>query len=189
MGKLIILIFALVINTSAQNITHYSAINVFSQIAVGEAMGIGLSVLPLVAAKANSLYDSHNYSNSWGAVAISAYIFGVSAGVHLIAKAENKEHKLISTLFYSAIGGGVSIVITSIVSKKFTIISNDDLAVNAMLPLLGALIYSLALADWLEQSQTINKYENFKMTNKIMSHKDLVERSQIIKINLFRIAL
>ena len=217
MGKTIILLITLSINIFAQNKlfsekplnfsdtsfnvsnsdsisnnyrTHYTGINFVGQIAVGEVMGIGLSVLPLAAAELNSLNENSNEPavDFWATVAISAYIFGVSAGVHLIAKSENKNHKLSGTLLYSAIGGAVSVIISYASSENHSVISSESLGASAIFPLIGALIYSLAIADWPQQNQETTIYEHFKLRNNIGSFKDLVNQSQIVKVNLFRIS-
>jgi hypothetical protein len=174
--------------------THYSGINVIAQIVAGEIMAIGFSVVPFAAAFGASLSERSGESevNFWTAVAISAYAFGTATGVHLIAKIENKDHSFGKTVLYSEFGAllasGFAIALKS--DKRDNAFSSKQAGVLILiLPMVSSLVYSLALADWPEQSTTVTKYKVSEMNNKILSFKDLVNQSQIIKINLFRISL
>jgi hypothetical protein len=218
MGKSIILIIALTYTISAQNISekktplnlaklslqnlnadslsenyriHHSEINITAQVVVGEGMAIGLSIIPfsLGFVSAFNGSDSKTISDILGVVGISAYIVGTATGVHWIAHIENKEHSYWKTVMFSTMGAGVSAVISSILASKYTTIPPAGVTIIMLCPLIGSLTYSLAYADWPQQNPVTTKYRELEMKNKILSFKDLVDQSQIIKISLFRIDL
>jgi len=209
--KTIILIIAFTISVSAQHLTrnesslklskiafksaifdsssdnykqYYSGINVLGQITVGGVTGLGLSVLPLVYAFDYGLGGNHQpRSNILIAIAASINAFGTAGGVHLIAKIENKEHSFWKTFLFSEAGA----LAATLVITKFK--ADDGGTIILVLPLLSSLIYSLMLADWPKQGPTATEYKNFKLKNNLLSFKDLINQSQIVKINLFRIGL
>jgi hypothetical protein len=218
MGKSIILIIALTLNISAQNITekkiplnfaklslqnsyadslsenyklHYSRINITGQAVVGEGMAIGFSIIPFGIGFLNGLSESGSKTTSdiLSVVGISAYIVGTATGVHWIAHIENKEHSYWKTLMFSTIGAGVGAALSGILASKYTTIPDAGVTIIMLCPLAGSLVYSLAYADWPQQNPPTTKYNKLEMNNKAISFKDLVDQSQIIKINLFRISL
>ena len=219
MGKTItILIIAFAFNISAQNITeksiplnlaklslrnsytdsltenyrtHYSGINITSQAVVGEGIAIGFSIIPFGFGFLNSLSESGSKTTSdiLGVVGISAYIVGTATGVHWIAHIENKKHSFGKTLMFSAIGAGVGAVLAGMLASKYTTIPDAGVTVIMLCPLAGSLVYSLAYADWPEQNAAENKYEVSELNNKILSFKDVVIHSQILKVNILHIKL
>lgn len=218
MGKTIILIITLTLTISAQNISkkkiplnlaksplqnlnadslsenyriHHSGINITAQVVVGEGMAIGLSIIPfsLGFVSAFNGSDSKTVSDILGIVGISAYIVGTATGVHWIAHIENKEHSYWKTVMFSTIGAGVGAALSGILASKYTTIPDAGVTIILLCPLAGSLVYSLAYADWPQQKLSTANYSNFEMSNKVLSFKDLVDQSQIIKINLFKISL
>jgi hypothetical protein len=218
MGKSIILIIALTYTISAQNISekktplnlaklslqnlnadslsdnyriHHSGINITAQVVVGEGMAIGLSIIPfsLGFVSAFNGSDSKTVSDILGIVGISAYIVGTATGVHWIAHIENKEHSYWKTVMFSTIGAGVGAALSGILASKYTTIPDAGVTIIMLCPLVGSLVYSLAYADWPQQNPPTTEYNKLEMNNKALSFKDLVDQSQIIKINILRIGL
>jgi hypothetical protein len=218
LGRTIIFIIALAINISAQNISgkeiplnlskpslqnlyadslsdnyrvHHSGINITAQVVVGEGMAIGLSIIPfsLGFVSAFNGSDSKTVSDILSIVGISAYIVGTATGVHWIAHIENKGHSYWKTVMFSTIGAGVGAALSGILALKYTTIPDAGVTIIMLCPLAGSLVYSLAYADWPQQNPPTIEYKKLEMNNKALSFKDLVDQSQIIKINILRIDL
>ena len=216
MGKLIIFIIAFAINIYSQSISErsiaykplseeikilntdslsssnrkkHSTLNISLQALVGEGIGIGAAIIPLSIGFASSFSSSRKNGDILRAISIPIYIIGTATGVHWIAHIENKEHSYWKTIMFSTMGAGVGVALSGILASKYTTIPDVGVTIILLCPLASSLVYSLAYADWPEQSTPTTEYESFEMTNKVMSHKDLIEQSQIIKINLFRISL
>ena len=216
MGKIIILIIALACNISAQNKlekcfvydtaskqssiinlgsllsnyrTKHSTLNVSLQALVGEGIGIGAAIIPFSFGFVSAFGSSKTTGDILGAISIPVYILGTASGVHWIAHIENKDHSYWKTVMFSTIGAGVGAALSGILASKYTTIPDAGVTIIMLCPLAGSLVYSLAYADWPQQSSTTNNYQDFAINNKTLSFKDLVDQSQIIKINLLRISL
>jgi hypothetical protein len=216
LGRLIILTISLVINIYSQSIsersiacrpiseqikilntdsllsnygTKHSALNISVQALVGEGIGVGAAIIPFSIGFASAFGGSRTTGDIWGAISIPVYIIGTATGVHWIAHIENKEHSYWKTVMFSTIGAGVGAVLTGILASKYTTIPDAGITIIILCPLAGSLIYSLAYADWPQQTLQPGKYEHIKLKNNLGSLKDQVDLSQIIKINLLRISL
>ncbi len=166
----------------------HSTLNISLQTIVGEGMGLGLAIIPFSISFASGFSGSGSKTTSdiFGVITIPAYILGTALGVHLIAHIENKEHSFWKTLEFAAIGGGAGVVLTGILAASYNSIPEAGAAIIALTPLVGSLVYSVSYADWRGENQSVNKFEGFEINNNSALAKDIVEQSQIIKINLFR---
>ena len=216
MGKTIILIIALACNISAQNKlakyvvyntasnrisiinvdsllsnyrTKHSPLNVSLQALVGEGIGIGTAIIPFSFGFVSAFGGSKTTGDILGAISIPVYILGTASGVHWMAHIENKDHSYWKTVMFATIGAGVGAALSGILASKYRTIPDAGVAIIMLCPLAGSLVYSLAYADWPRQNLSTVKYGNFEMSNRALLFKDLVDQSQIIKINLLRINL
>ncbi len=174
--------------------THHSEINVGGQVIVGGAMGLASAFIPFGVAFVASFSETADKSveDFWTAVAISAYAFGTATGVHIVAKAENKNHSFWKTVMYSEFGALVAsgaVIVVKSINNNNTFANHQGGVLILIMPVACSLIYSLAYADWPQQNLSTANCRNFEISNKALSLKDLVDQSQIIKINLFRISL
>jgi len=216
MGRTIILLVALTVNISAQYKfeksivykdaseritvintdsllndyrTKHSIFNISMQAVVGEGIGIGAAIIPFGIGFGASFSGSRTTGDILGAISIPVYILGTAAGVHWIAHIENKSHSYWKTVMFSTIGAGVGAVLSGILASKYTTIPDAGVTIILLCPLAGSLVYSLAYADWPEQNAAENKYEVSELNNKILSFKDVVIHSQILKVNILHIKL
>ena len=169
-------------NSSLQ---HHSFINLSGQTLVGSALAIGFSILPLSAGVANAWSGESTEASqtALGILAISSYLCGAAVGVHWIASIENHNLSFWGTAGYSAIGGGVGTIIVSILAANYTTVPTIGVIIVALTPIIGSMIYASLISDWPNESQEMSFHKiNF-------SHKDLVEQTTIVKLELLRIKL
>lgn len=171
--------------------TRHSQVNILLQAVVGEGMGTFLAMISFGIAFTNALSESGSKTTAdiFGAITIPVYILGTAAGVHWIAHIENKKHLFWKTLEFAAIGSCVGAVITGILAASYNNIPDAGAVVIALTPLIGSLTYSLSFAEWQSKDQSVKNYKMSEINNSTILVKDIVERSQIIKINLLRLQL
>ena len=164
---------------------HHSFLNLSGQALVGSTLAMGFSILPLGAGVADALSrnSTKGSQTALGILAISSYLFGAAVGVYWIASYENPNLSFWGTVGYSAIGGSVGVVLVSILATNYTTIPTIGAIIVALTPLIGSMVYASFISDWPVKIQSNSFYKNS------LSHKDLVEQSQIINIELLKIKL
>ena len=164
---------------------RHSFINLSGQALVGSALAIGFAILPLSAGAANAWSgESTDVSQAaFGILALSSYLFGATVGVHWIASYENPYLSFWATAGYSAIGGGVGTIVVSILAANYTTIPTVGVIIVALTPIIGSMIYASLISDWQ------NKNQELSFRKVYFSHKDLVEQTKIINLELLRIKL
>ena len=164
---------------------HYSFLNLSGQVLLGSTLAVGFSLLPLSAGFADALSGKSTTTSqtALGILAISSYLFGATVGVHWIASYENPNLSFWGTAGYSAIGGGVGTIIVSILAANYTTVPTIVVIIVALTPIIGSMIYASLISDWPNENQEMSFHKiNF-------SHKDLVEQTTIVKLELLRIKL
>ena len=160
----------------------HSAGNVSGQALVGAFCAVGFSAIPFSAT--SSKLGSKDQVNAASAIlTIAWYTFGAAVGVHWIAKSENPELSFWGTVGSSVIGAGVGFGFVSAVSSAFTDPPYFSVVIAALCPIISSMIYASFISDWPSESQNIALQKN------ILAHKDLINQSKIIGIELLRIKL
>ena len=174
-----------VVQTDNVSSQHHSFFNLSGQALVGSALAVGFSFLPLSAGFADAWSGESNTASqtALGILAISSYLFGAAVGVHWIASYENPNLSFWRTAGYSAIGGGVGTIIVSILAANYTTVPTIGVIIVALTPIIGSMIYASFISEWPNESQEIS----FNKIN--FSHKDLIEQTNIINLELLRIKL
>ena len=169
-------------NKSPKN--KHSILNLCLQPVVGSGFAVIFSFLPLGATFANAWGNDRTTvsQTAWGILTISAYLFGSATGVYLVAKYENPELSLWETFGYSAIGGGVSALTFAILASQYKTLPGIA-AVAAFFPVISSMIYASFISDWPQENQKIS------FDKKYIFHKDLIEQSEIIHIEILRIRI
>uniref|UniRef100_A0A832LK16 Uncharacterized protein n=1 Tax=Ignavibacterium album TaxID=591197 RepID=A0A832LK16_9BACT len=169
-------------NISSQ---HYSFLNLTGQALVGSTLAIVFSIPPISAGFADAWSGKSNDASQTALeiLAISSYLFGAAVGVHWIASYENPNLSFWGTFGYSTIGGSVGAVLVSILATNYTTIPTVGVIIVALTHIIGAMIYASFISDWPNESQEIS----FHKIN--ISHKDLIEQTKIINLELLRIKL
>jgi hypothetical protein len=169
-------------NISSQ---HYSFLNLTGQALVGSTLAIVFSIPPISAGFADAWSGKSNDASqtALGILAISSYLFGAAVGVHWIASYENPNLSFWGTVGYSTIGGSVGAVLVSILATNYTTVPTVGVIIVALTPIIGAMIYASFISDWPIESKEIS----FHKIN--ISHKDLIEQTKIINLELLRIKL
>lgn len=171
--------------------TSHSVLNISFQVIAGEGMGFVSVLVPLAIAGRSAF--SENSSNSTTDIAllltIPAYIIGTATGVHWVAHLENKDHSYWKNVGFTAIGGGIGLLTGLVLGSKYHKIPPAGIITMALAPLAGSLAYTLFIADWPKKPVPVTKFDgkNFEENGYLV--KDIVQRSQIIKMNLLRIEL
>ena len=216
MGKIFILLFVFVIETAAQshlksqiayrpisksfsledstNInyrTRHSGVNIGFQVIVGQGMGLVSGFIPYAIAWGSAFSDRGSKSTTDIALllTIPAYIFGTATGVHWVAHLENKNHSYWKNVGFAAIGGGVGVITGLALASSNQKLPGAGLIVMMLSPLAGSLVYTLFLADWPQKPAAVNNFESRNLKVNSCLAKDIFERSQIVKVELFRIGL
>lgn len=163
----------------------HSFLNLSGQALVGSAFAVGFSVLPLAATWAN-IWGSDGTPVTQTTLEIqtlSSYLFGSAVGVHLVAKSENSVLSFWKTFGYSAIGGGVGIILIAILASQYETIPGTGGLIVALCPIIGSMVYASFISDWYQESQDVTFAKTLK------SHKDLFEQTKLFDIELLRIKL
>jgi len=163
----------------------HSFLNLSGQAIVGSAFAVGFSILPLAATWANAWGSDGTpvSQTALGILTISSYLFGSAVGVHLVAKSENGELSLWKTFGYSAIGGGVGVVLVAILASQYETIPGAGGVIVALCPVIGSMVYASFISDWPQDNQKVS----FAKTT--LSHKDFIEQTKLFNLELFRIKL
>jgi hypothetical protein len=164
---------------------HHSFFNLSGQALVGSALAFGFAILPLSAGALNAWSGKSTDASqtAFGILALSSYLFGATVGVHWIAKSENPNLSFWATAGYSAIGGGVGIIVASVLAANYTTVPTVGVIIIALTPIIGSMIYASFISDWPNENQE----STFSKIN--FSHKDLIEQTNIINLELLRIKL
>jgi len=161
----------------------------FINLAGQAVVGTGLAVVFFVptAAASFSIGWNNNLDPPIGAtlevLTISSYFIGAAVGVHWVAKAQNKELSFWKTVGYSFIGGSVGLGLLAILSTQYTTIPGVGGTIAALCPVIGSMIYASFVSDWPQEVPKVSLYK------KSISHKDLIEQTQIFNLELVRIKL
>lgn len=164
----------------------HSFLNISGQAIVGSAFAVGFSILPLAATWANAWGSDGTPASqtALGILTVSSYLFGSAVGVHLVAKSENSELSLWKTFGYSAIGGGVGVLLVSILASQYETIPGAGGVIVALCPIIGSMVYASFISDWPQDNQKV-----LSIDKNSYSHKDLVEQTKLFNIELLRIKL
>lgn len=174
-------------NTKIQNdILHsnnYSFLNLTGQGLVGSALAFTFALPPFVGGFANAWGGNKNkfWGTSLGILTLSSYLFGAAVGVHWVAKAENTNLSLWKTFGYSAIGGGFSTILISVLATKYTTIPPAGILIAMFAPVASSMIYASIVADWPNENLNNSNFSNQ------LSFKDLVDQSKILDLQLLQI--
>lgn len=169
-------------NISSQ---HHSILNLAGQALVGSSLAVGFSILPLSSAFGDALSGNATVASqtALGVLAISTYLFGAAVGVHWIASYENPNLSFWGTFGYSAIGGGVGTIIASVLAANYTTVPTAGVIFVALTPIMGAMTYASFISEWPGENQETSFNKAYD------SHKDLIEHSNIVNLELLRIEL
>jgi hypothetical protein len=169
-----------------KTVTHkHSFLNLSGQAIVGSTFAVGFSILPLTAAWANAWGSDGTPASqtALGILTVSSYLFGSAVGVHLVAKSENPELSLWKTFGYSAIGGGVGVVLVAIFASQYETIPGAGDVIVALCPIIGSMVYASFISDWPQEYQEVS----FAKTS--ILHKDIIDQTKLFNIELLRIKL
>ena len=163
----------------------YSFLNLSGQAIVGSVFAVGFSILPLAASWANAGGSDGTpvSQTALGILTVSSYIFGSAIGVRLIAKSKNSELSFWGTVGYSAIGGGVGVILLSILASQYKTIPGADGVIVALCPIIGSMVYASFISDWPQENQEVS------FTKTSISHKDIIEQTKLFNMELLRIKL
>ena len=161
----------------------YSVINLSGQLLVGSALAFIFTIPAITAAGYNawSGHDSKESHTIIGVIGISSYLIGAATGVYWVAKSSNSELSYWGTVGYSAIGGSASAIIAAILASKYTTIPNIGALIIALCPVASSMIYASFISDWPQKNQSFS--------NKILTHKDLINCTNLFNIDLIHINL
>lgn len=157
----------------------HSFSNLGAQALIGSLCAFSFAALPL--SSMSSKIGGKDQPNSTAAIiTIASYAFGAAIGVHWIAKFENPENSFWGTAASSVIGAGIGSGLLFIQSSS----DNYFAGLLALLsPIISSMIYASFIAEWSSESQ------NIALQKKIIAHKDLINQSKIINLELLRIKL
>jgi len=162
--------------------SHHSEGNVFGQAFLGPIIGMGFSFLPgllLYTGAGDEPVDQIGI----GSIFISSYLLGAAAGVYWIAKAENPEVSYWGTAAFSALGGGAGALLAWALAENYHTFPGYGFILVGLCPVIGSILYTTLIADWPQANRTTSLLRNKYM------HKDLVEQSKLLNIELLRIKL
>lgn len=170
--------------------TKHSVINISLQILAGEGAAIAASI-PSFVMLSGSLHEGGSAATGIIGLALffPAYIVGTAAGVHWIAQIENKNHSYWQTVQFSFLGGLAAAGLGALLAEKQGKIRTGGGIIMALCPLAGALAYSLFIEDWPEKPKEVVIFEKENLKENSSLVKDIYERSQLVKLELFRINL
>ncbi|MEJ2613817.1 MAG: hypothetical protein P8Z35_02575 [Ignavibacteriaceae bacterium] len=172
-------------NLSDKTESHkYSIINLSGQTIVGSALAAGFSIPPLIMAWADSWNHSTDASQTaLGIISISAYLLGAATGVYWVAKSENSKLSYWGTVGYSVIGGGISTVIASILASQYLTVPTAGVLIIGLCPVASSMIYASFISEWPGENK------NLSFSNEVLTYKDLINYTNIFKIELIHINL
>ena len=163
---------------------NYSLTNLVFQPVVGSVLAFIFAIPPLAA----GFHDAWNHGSDgsqtvWGVLTLSAYCLGAGTGVYLVAHVENKKLTYWETVEYSVFGGAIGVITAAVLASQYSTIPNAGAIFIAFSPVIGAMFYTSFVADWPTQNRDLS------FNNKILSHKDLINRTNIFNIEVIRIKL
>jgi len=167
---------------------HHSPVNIASQAIVSPLLGAiiaiptGILAFSLAADNLNGISGNVNFLDITVLAAVSGYIFGAGVGVYAISTRENKILPFWKTIGFAAIGAGGGMIVASILSSKYTTIPKFAGVVIALTPVIGAMIYTNFIADWIPEVQETNT------VSKIRSHADFLNSKKLCSVNIIKIA-
>ena len=163
----------------------YSILNLSGQAIVGSALAFSFFVIPLGIGGVHAMsgHSSKISEIAFATLAISSYIFGAATGVHWVGKSENSALSYWSTVGYSAIGGGVSGVVASIIASQYHTFPNYGILIVTLCPIVSSMIYASFISDWPHKNQ------NLSFSNKILTYENFINYSNLINIELIHINL
>ncbi len=165
---------------------YHSAFNVAGQIIVGSSLAF---IFPISFLYGSFLASFHHEPDDAVKVGLlflmfSSYTFGAAVGVDWIASIENKNNSLLETFGYSAIGSGAGILLISILASQYETIPWCGGFVAFLCPILSSVLYTTLISDWPAQAEiSSDRIE----PDRIYGHRDLIEESMLIKINIFQL--
>ncbi|WP_337865820.1 hypothetical protein [Ignavibacterium sp.] len=174
-----------VVRTDNISSQHHSILNLAGQALVGSSLAVGFSIFPISAGFADAWSGDATVASqtALGVLAISTYLFGAAVGVHWIASYENPNLSFWGTFGYSAIGGGVGTIIASVLAANYTTVPAAGVFIVALTPIMGAMTYASFISDWPDENQKTSFNQVYD------SHKDLIEHSNIVNLELLRVEL
>ncbi len=167
---------------------NYSFLNLSGQAILGSAFAVGFSILPLTAGLANSMGSDGTPTSravlgvTLGIITLSSYMFGSAVGVHLVAKSQNPALSFWGTVGYSAIGFGAGIALLAILASQYETIPCGG-GIVLFFPIISSMVYASFISDWPKENENIS-FSKFNL-----SHKDIIERTKLLNLELFRIKL
>ncbi len=176
-------------NINMYNISGHSFSNIAFQVAASPVIAFAVVIPPLTASA--GLNGNNENKVKAGAISLflyTCYTFGISAGIHLIAKIENPDNSLKKTFFYAAAGAGAGIAASFVWSKFNRNSWGIPLAIG---PMAGALVYSLFLAEWPEygkpSANSLNNSNAGFIEDKFYSHKDYIRCTMLFNFDLMKL--
>ena len=162
----------------------HSLVNLSLQPIVGTGLAFIFSIPPLAGAWNSAWNHGTDVSQTtWAILTFSAYILGAGTGVYLIAHVENSKISYWKTVEHSVIGGAAGALAAALLASQYSTIPNAGAIFIAFSPVIGAMFYTSFVADWPHQNQDLS------FNNKMLSHKDLINRTNIFNIEVIRIKL
>ncbi len=122
----------------------YSAINLTGQLLAGSALAFIFTVPSMTAVFYNawSGLGSKESQALLSAIGITSYLICSATGVYWVAKSGNSELSYWGSVGYSAIGGGVSAILASILASKYTTIPGAGAFIIALCPVISSMVYA-----------------------------------------------
>ncbi len=162
----------------------YSLVNLTFQPVVGSSFAFIFTIPPFLGLL-NDVWNSESAISHtvWGILTISAYCLGAGTGVYLVANIENKKLAYWDTVEYAVFGAAIGALTAAVLASQYSTIPNAGAIFIAFSPVIGAMFYTSFVADWPTQNQDLS------FNNKILSHKDLINRTNIFNIEVIRIKL
>ncbi len=162
---------------------YYSPINYFGQVAVGSGLSLMFAFFPFAAAFGYAWENdgSDFIGTSLSILTISSYLFGAATGVHWVARSENEALSYWKTFGYSIIGGGAGAILAVIIAKNYHYTPWFGGTLVALSPVIGSMFYASFISDWRRPERN----DSISMTS--FSHQDLIEQSEIVRIEFLRV--
>ncbi len=159
---------------------NYSFGNVCGQAIVGSLCAAVFVVLPFSAV--SSGLGSKDQVNSASAIlTITWYTFGAAVGVHWIAKSENPELSFWGTFGTSVIGACLGTGFIYLLSDGIKSPPHFSVVIAALSPIISSMIYASFISEWPSENQ------NITLQKDNLAHKDLINHSKILDLELLRI--
>lgn len=157
--------------------------NIIAQFLVGSVMGPAFAFFPAIGLVVNA-FSNHGTvfgGAALGILTISSYIFGAGVGTYWVADSENPELPFWSSIGYSALGGGMGVVILALFSIGNNTIPAEGTVAALLCPTIGSMIYTTSLADWSNERKALN----FNRHNSTLHY--IVEQTKLFNVELMRI--